>query len=148
MDERAEYNFPHSIIFNKVEKKTEISIEDICEFVKKKYGCVLNFGHNKYFEIPYMDFIDHIWYSVVRGDCMIIGQEKGRTIETRQKHRFGMPNPEGYRKAQRMMRLAEKFNLPLISRAKRLRPQQESGLFRLSIAIDLSGSLPTFSPKR
>ena len=46
---------------------------------------------------------------------VIIGQEQGRTIETRQKHRFGMPNPDGYRKAQRMMKLAEKFNLPLIS---------------------------------
>ena len=46
---------------------------------------------------------------------VIIGQEKGRTIDTRQLHRFGMPNPEGYRKAQRLMRLAEKFNLPLIS---------------------------------
>lgn len=52
------------------------------------------------------------WYGI---PSVIIGQEKGRTIETRQQHRFGMPNPEGYRKAQRMMRLAEKFNLPLIS---------------------------------
>ena len=47
--------------------------------------------------------------------AVIIGQEKGRTIETRQLHRFGMPNPEGYRKAQRLMRLAERFNLPVIS---------------------------------
>jgi len=47
--------------------------------------------------------------------AVIIGQESGRTIETRQKHRFGMANPEGYRKAVRMMRLAERFNLPLIS---------------------------------
>ena len=47
--------------------------------------------------------------------AVIIGQEQGRTIETRQKHRFGMPHPDGYRKAQRMMRLAEKFKLPLIS---------------------------------
>ncbi|MBO7642768.1 MAG: acetyl-CoA carboxylase carboxyltransferase subunit beta [Alphaproteobacteria bacterium] len=46
---------------------------------------------------------------------VIIGQEQGRTIETRQKHRFGMPNPDGYRKAQRMMKLAERFGLPLIS---------------------------------
>ena len=46
---------------------------------------------------------------------VIIGQEQGRTIETRQQHRFGMPNPDGYRKAQRMMKLAEKFGLPLIS---------------------------------
>ena len=47
--------------------------------------------------------------------AVIIGQEKGRDIETRQAHRFGMPNPEGYRKAQRLMRLAERFNLPVIS---------------------------------
>ncbi len=46
---------------------------------------------------------------------VIIGQEKGRTIETRTKHRFGMANPDGYRKAMRMMKLAEKFDLPLIS---------------------------------
>jgi acetyl-CoA carboxylase carboxyl transferase subunit alpha len=46
---------------------------------------------------------------------VIIGQEKGRDIATRQKYRFGMPTPEGYRKAQRLMRLAEKFTLPLIS---------------------------------
>jgi len=52
------------------------------------------------------------WYGI---PSVIIGQEKGRTIETRQKHRFGMANPEGYRKAQRLMKLAEKFNLPLIS---------------------------------
>ena len=52
------------------------------------------------------------WYGI---PAVIIGQEKGRTIETRQKHRFGMPNPEGYRKAQRLMKLAEKFNLPIIS---------------------------------
>jgi len=52
------------------------------------------------------------WYGI---PSVIIGQEKGRTIETRQKHRFGMANPEGYRKAQRLMKLAEKFNLPIIS---------------------------------
>ncbi len=47
--------------------------------------------------------------------AVIFGQEKGRTIETRQLHRFGMPNPEGYRKAQRLMRLAERFKLPVVS---------------------------------
>ncbi|MCL2890161.1 MAG: acetyl-CoA carboxylase carboxyltransferase subunit alpha, partial [Alphaproteobacteria bacterium] len=47
--------------------------------------------------------------------AVIIGQELGRDIATRQKHRFGMPTPEGYRKAVRLMRLAEKFELPLIS---------------------------------
>ena len=44
-----------------------------------------------------------------------IGTEKGNTMETRIKHNFGMAKPEGYRKVQRLLKLAEKFNLPLIS---------------------------------
>lgn len=47
--------------------------------------------------------------------CVIIGQEKGNDTETRVKHNFGMLNPEGFRKALRLMRVAEKFNLPVIS---------------------------------
>ena len=46
---------------------------------------------------------------------MIIGNEKGNTMETRIKHNFGMAKPEGYRKAQRLMNMAEKFNLPIIT---------------------------------
>ena len=46
---------------------------------------------------------------------MIIGNEKGNTMETRLKHNFGMAKPEGYRKAQRLMFLAEKLNLPIIT---------------------------------
>ncbi len=46
---------------------------------------------------------------------MIMGQEKGKDTEGRIKHNFGMPKPEGYRKAIRVMKLAEKFNLPIIS---------------------------------
>jgi acetyl-CoA carboxylase carboxyl transferase subunit alpha len=46
---------------------------------------------------------------------MIIGTQKGRTTKERQYRRFGMSNPEGYRKALRLMKLAEKFNLPVIS---------------------------------
>tara|TARA_B100000900_G_scaffold41222_1_gene30822 strand:- start:183 stop:1121 length:939 start_codon:yes stop_codon:yes gene_type:complete len=44
-----------------------------------------------------------------------IGTEKGNTMETRIKHNFGMAKPEGYRKVQRLLKLAEKFNLPFIS---------------------------------
>tara|TARA_B100001057_G_scaffold391816_1_gene400192 strand:+ start:19 stop:957 length:939 start_codon:yes stop_codon:yes gene_type:complete len=44
-----------------------------------------------------------------------IGTEKGSTMETRIKHNFGMAKPEGYRKVQRLLKLAEKFRLPLIS---------------------------------
>ncbi len=46
---------------------------------------------------------------------MVIGQEKGNTTETRLQRNFGMPHPEGYRKAMRCMRLAAKFKLPVLS---------------------------------
>ena len=45
----------------------------------------------------------------------VIGQEKGHDLESRMKYNFGMVKPEGYRKAQRIMDLAEKFNMPIIS---------------------------------
>lgn len=45
---------------------------------------------------------------------MIIGQQKGRNTKQRQFRNFGMPNPEGYRKALRLMKMAEKFNVPVI----------------------------------
>ncbi len=46
---------------------------------------------------------------------MIIGTEKGNSMESRIKHNFGMAKPEGYRKSQRLMKLANKFNLPIIT---------------------------------
>jgi acetyl-CoA carboxylase carboxyl transferase subunit alpha len=46
---------------------------------------------------------------------MIIGTEKGNSMDSRLKHNFGMAKPEGYRKAQRLMMLADKFNLPIIT---------------------------------
>ncbi len=46
---------------------------------------------------------------------VIIGQEKGHDTETRVRHNFGMPRPEGYRKAQRLMRLAERFGVPVLT---------------------------------
>lgn len=46
---------------------------------------------------------------------MIIGHQKGKTLKERMQRNFGMPNPEGYRKALRLMRLAEKFNRPIIT---------------------------------
>ena len=46
---------------------------------------------------------------------MILGHEKGRGIEGRVKHNFGMAKPEGYRKAIRLMRLADRFRLPVIT---------------------------------
>jgi acetyl-CoA carboxylase carboxyl transferase subunit alpha len=46
---------------------------------------------------------------------MVIGQQKGTNTKMRQMRNFGMPNPEGYRKALRLMHLAEKFNKPVIT---------------------------------
>ncbi|MGB5948633.1 MAG: acetyl-CoA carboxylase carboxyltransferase subunit alpha [Parvibaculum sp.] len=46
---------------------------------------------------------------------MVIGHEKGSDTQTRMKHNFGMAKPEGYRKAVRLMKLAERFGLPVIT---------------------------------
>ncbi len=46
---------------------------------------------------------------------MFIGQQKGRNTKQRQMRNFGMANPEGYRKALRLMRIAEKFNRPIVT---------------------------------
>jgi acetyl-CoA carboxylase carboxyl transferase subunit alpha len=45
---------------------------------------------------------------------MLLGMEKGRDVDAKVKANFGMPNPEGYRKALRLMRLAEKYGLPVL----------------------------------
>ena len=46
---------------------------------------------------------------------LVIGQEKGKDTESRIYHNFGMPRPEGYRKAQRLMKFAEHFELPILT---------------------------------
>jgi acetyl-CoA carboxylase carboxyl transferase subunit alpha len=47
--------------------------------------------------------------------CMVIGHQKGRDTKEKIQRNFGMPRPEGYRKALRLMKLAEKFGLPIFS---------------------------------
>ncbi len=61
-------------------------------------------------------------YSIIGGlakigdmRCVLIGQEKGHDTESRIHHNFGMLNPEGFRKAMRLMKLAERFHLPVVS---------------------------------
>lgn len=46
---------------------------------------------------------------------MVLGQQKGRSLKENIQRNFGSPNPEGYRKALRLMRMAEKFNIPVIN---------------------------------
>jgi len=84
-----------------------------------------------------LDYVEHIFsdFQELRGDrvsaddpaiiggmgtlagrsVMLIGQQKGHDLKERQRHNFGMARPEGYRKAQRLARLAEKFHMPVIS---------------------------------
>lgn len=47
--------------------------------------------------------------------CVVMGQERGSDTASRLKHNFGMARPEGYRKAQRLMRMADQFGLPVIT---------------------------------
>ena len=61
-------------------------------------------------------------YSIIGGlakinnlSVMVIGNEKGNSMETRIKHNFGMAKPEGFRKFQRLLKLAEKLTLPVIT---------------------------------
>ena len=87
---------------------------------------------------PYtQDYIDHIFtdFDELAGDrayaddkaiiggiarldgmpVMVIGQQKGRETKEKIKRNFGMPRPEGYRKALRLMKMAERFNMPIIT---------------------------------
>ena len=57
--------------------------------------------------VCYIGWIDGI-------KCMVIGEQKGRGIKNKILRNFGMPNPEGYRKALRLAKLAEKFDIPLL----------------------------------
>ncbi len=57
--------------------------------------------------VCYIGWIDGI-------KCMVIGEQKGRGIKNKIRRNFGMPNPEGYRKALRLAKLAEKFDIPLL----------------------------------
>jgi acetyl-CoA carboxylase carboxyl transferase subunit alpha len=53
--------------------------------------------------------------TLVDKSIMVIGQEKGRNTKEKIHRNFGMPHPEGYRKAQRLMQMAEKFRIPVVT---------------------------------
>ncbi len=55
------------------------------------------------------------WGKIGDQSVMFIGQQKGINTKMRQYRNFGMPNPEGYRKALRLMKMAEKFNKPIVT---------------------------------
>ena len=84
---------------------------------------------NDYIRLIFTDFVelfgDRMYsndYAIVGGMCrlnehpvMVIGHQKGRNTESRNLRNFGMPRPEGYRKAQRLMKMAEKFSMPVLT---------------------------------
>jgi acetyl-CoA carboxylase carboxyl transferase subunit alpha len=53
--------------------------------------------------------------SLEGGTVMVIGHQKGHDLRERQLRNFGMPRPEGYRKAQRLVRMAQKFDMPVVT---------------------------------
>lgn len=55
------------------------------------------------------------WAKIDGKTFMVIGQQKGKNTKMRQHRNFGMPNPEGYRKALRLMKMAEKFGKPIVT---------------------------------
>lgn len=55
------------------------------------------------------------WGAIDKQPVMLIGQQKGKNTKLRQYRNFGMANPEGYRKALRLMKMAEKFNRPIVT---------------------------------
>jgi len=81
-------------------------IEMICDDFIELHGD-RNFGDDK--------AIIGGWGSINGQTAMLIGHQKGRNTKDRQYRNFGMANPEGYRKALRLMKMAEKFNKPIIT---------------------------------
>ena len=84
---------------------------------------------------------------------MIIGTQKGNSMESRIKHNFGMAKPEGYRKSQRLMLLSEKLNLPIITfvdtagafPGKEAEERGQSESIATSISVSLKVSVPVIS---
>ena len=84
---------------------------------------------------------------------IIIGTEKGNSMESRIKHNFGMAKPEGYRKSQRLMLLSQKLNLPIITfvdtagafPGKEAEERGQSESIASSIAVSLKVSVPVIS---
>src|SRR3546814_8167897 len=68
---------------------------------------------------------------------VVIGHQKGRDTREKVRRNFGMPRPEGYRKALRLMRLAERFHLPLITLIDRSEEHTSElqSLMRISYAV-------------
>ena len=119
-------------------EKLETKISKLRENVYSKLTPYQRVQLSRHFDRPFtLDFVKHICSDFIElhGDrlfrddpaivggtammgelpIMIVGHQRGRTTQERLRRNFGMPQPEGYRKALRLFRLAEKFGLPVIT---------------------------------
>ena len=118
----------------KLEKKAAKLREEIFSKLTRWQRTQLARHMNRPFTLDYVEYIFTDWFEV-HGDrnfrddpalvcgfarldgepCVVIGHQKGRDTKEKVYRNFGMPNPEGYRKALRVMQMAEQFNLPIFT---------------------------------
>ena len=117
-----------------IEKKIDITKREVYSDLTSWQKVQLSRHPNRPFSLDYIDRIftdfqplhgDRLYKedaSIVGGPAilngqsvMVLGQQKGRNTEENLKRNFGCPNPEGYRKALRLMRMANRFSMPIIS---------------------------------
>jgi acetyl-CoA carboxylase carboxyl transferase subunit alpha len=118
----------------KLEKKVEKLREEIFSNLNRWQRAQLARHVNRPFTLDFVEYIFTDWFEV-HGDrnfrddpalvcgfarldgepCAIIGHQKGRDTKEKVYRNFGMPNPEGYRKALRVMQMAEQFGLPIFT---------------------------------
>ena len=118
----------------KLEKKAEKLREEIFSNLSRWQRTQLARHVNRPFTLDYVKYIFTDWFEV-HGDrnfrddpaivcgfarfdgqpCCVIGHQKGRDTKEKVYRNFGMPNPEGYRKALRVMQMAEQFGLPIFT---------------------------------
>ncbi|MGA8164952.1 MAG: acetyl-CoA carboxylase carboxyltransferase subunit alpha [Waddliaceae bacterium] len=127
-----------SLLFNSEIQKLEEKLEQLKEEVYSKLTPWERVMICRHPERPHtLDYVENICDSFIElhgdrtyGDdhaivggfatingmkCVVIGQEKGKDTESRVYRNFGSPHPEGFRKALRLMKIAEKFHLPIVS---------------------------------
>ena len=82
-------------------------------FILIKFFPVLQF----YQEIDILEMINQLLhrFDLIEKSVLVIGQEKGEDLNSRIERNFGMMRPEGYRKCIRLMKLADRFQIPVIS---------------------------------
>jgi len=118
-----------SILEKKLEAEVEKTYSNLSDFQKLKLArhadrpyaldyirALMTDAHEIHGDRHLADDSAIVCYIGYIGDekCIVIGEQKGRGVKNKIKRNFGMPNPEGYRKALRAAKLAEKFKLPIL----------------------------------